>query len=260
MFYLIELIFGSLGRYVINYFSVLGKSVLILFNSIYIDNFSKFLSSIWYQIYFVGVLSLIIVIISGLFVGMVLGVQGVNILIKFDAEQLVGEMIGLTLIRELGPVITALLFAGRVGSALTAEISLMRITQQLSSIEMMGINSLKTVIGPRFWACQICLPLLSIIFNVSGLLGGYIICVKVLKIDSGMFWLNMQLAVDFKKDVLNGIIKSIVFSFFISWIAIFKGVSGGSTVKNLGMSITDTVVYSYIFVFILNFFLTGMVF
>ncbi len=159
------------------------------------------------QLYSVGVLSLAIIVVSGLFIGMVLALQGYNILISYGSEQAVGQMVALTLLRELGPVVTGLLFAGRAGSALTAEIGNMKATEQLSSLEMIGVDPLKYIVAPRLWAGFISMPLLAAIFSVVGIWGGAMVAVDWLGVYEGSFWANMQNSVQFTEDVLNGVIK-----------------------------------------------------
>jgi len=212
------------------------------------------------QIYSVGVLSLVIIMLSALFIGMVLALQGYTILVKFGAEPALGQLIALSLVRELGPVVSALLFAGRAGSALTAEIGLMKATEQLSSMEMMGIDPLRRIIGPRFWAGQISMPVLALIFNCIAVLGGYMVGVEWLGVDSGAFWANMQSAVEFQADVVNGIIKSIVFGTVVTWIAVFQGIGCPPTSEGIGRSTTRTVVYSSLAILGLDFFLTAVMF
>ena len=157
------------------------------------------------QLYAVGVLSLPIIVVAGLFIGMVLGLQGYNILVTYGSEQALGTMVALTLVRELGPVVTALLFAGRAGSALTAEIGLMKATEQLSSMEMIGVDPLRRIVAPRFWAGFISMPLLALIFSAIGILGGRLVGVEWLGIYDGSYWMNMQGAVEFSDDVVNGL-------------------------------------------------------
>jgi len=213
-----------------------------------------------HQLHSVGVLSLVIIIISGLFIGMVLGLQGYTILVKFGASQALGQLIALSLVRELGPVLSALLFAGRAGSALAAEISLMKATEQLSSMEMMGVDPLRRVIAPRFWAGQIALPLLTLIFMAVAIGGGYLVGVELLGVDKGAFWANMQAAVDFREDIVNGIIKSVVFGSIVTWIAVFQGIDSVPTSEGIGRATTKTVVYSSLAILGLDFFLTAVMF
>lgn len=212
------------------------------------------------QLYFVGVLSVLIISLSGLFIGMVLGLQGYTILVKFGAEQALGQLIALSLVRELGPVVGALLFAGRAGSALTAEIGLMKTTEQLSSMEMMGVDPLRRIIAPRFWAGQISMPVLGLIFTSVAVIGGYMVGVEWLGVDEGAFWANMQASVDFDADVVNGIIKSIVFGTVITWIAVYQGIECEPTSEGIGHATTRTVVYSSLAILGLDFFLTAVMF
>lgn len=210
------------------------------------------------QIYNIGVLSFLIIAISGLFIGMVLGLQGFNILQKFGAVEQLGQMVALSIARELGPVISALLFAGRAGSALTAEIGLMQATEQIASMEMMAVDPLWRIIAPRFWAGIISMPLLAIIFSAIAIYGGYVIGVQWLGVDGGQFWSNMQFAVDFRIDIANGIIKSAVFGFVITWIAIYQGYYTQRTAAGIGRATTKTVVYGSLTTLGLDFILTAV--
>ncbi|MDR9426020.1 MAG: lipid asymmetry maintenance ABC transporter permease subunit MlaE [Marinobacter sp.] len=212
------------------------------------------------QLYSVGVLSLPIVLVSGLFIGMVLALQGYTILSDFGSEAAIGQMIALTLVRELGPVVTALLFAGRAGSALTAEIGLMKATEQLSSMEMMGVDPLRRVIAPRLWAGFIAMPVLAVIFTVVGIWGGMLVGVEWLGVFDGAYWGNMQSAVNFVDDVLNGVIKSVVFGFVCAWIAVYQGYDCVPTSAGISSATTKTVVYSSLAVLGLDFALTAVMF
>ncbi|PTC01361.1 ABC transporter permease [Thalassospira xiamenensis] len=212
------------------------------------------------QLYVVGVQSLLIIIVSGLFIGMVLALQGYTILIDYGAEQSLGPMVALSLLRELGPVVTALLFAGRAGSALTAEIGLMKATEQLSSLEMMAVDPLRRVISPRFWAGFISMPLLALIFSAVGIYGGYLVGVQWLGVDDGAFWSVMQASVDWYDDILNGIIKSLVFAFVVTWIALYKGYNCTPTSAGISSATTATVVSSSLAVLALDFVLTALMF
>ncbi|AMQ88059.1 MULTISPECIES: lipid asymmetry maintenance ABC transporter permease subunit MlaE [Marinobacter] len=212
------------------------------------------------QLYAVGVLSLAIVVVSGLFIGMVLGLQGYTILSDFGSEAAIGQMIALTLVRELAPVVAALLFAGRAGSALTAEIGLMKATEQLSSMEMMGVDPLRRVIAPRLWAGFISLPILAMIFAVVGVWGGMLVGVEWLGVYEGSYWGNMQASVDFVDDVLNGLIKSVVFGFVCAWIAVYQGYDCVPTSAGISSATTKTVVYSSLAVLGLDFVLTAVMF
>ncbi len=208
----------------------------------------------------VGVMSLVIIVVSGVFIGMVLALQGFNILSSYGSEQAVGQMVALTLLRELGPVVTALLFAGRAGSALTAEIGNMKSTEQLSSLEMIGVDPLKYIIAPRLWAGFISLPVLAMIFSVVGIWGGSWVAVDWLGVYDGSYWANMQNSVTFTGDVLNGIIKSIVFAFVVTWIAVFQGYDCEPTSEGISRATTKTVVYASLAVLGLDFILTALMF
>lgn len=212
------------------------------------------------QLYSVGVLSLIIIVVSGVFIGMVLALQGYTILAKFGSEQAVGQLLALTLLRELGPVVTALLFAGRACSALTAEIGLMKATEQLSSLEMMGVDPYRRIIAPRFIAGLICLPLLSIVFSAVGVLGGEFVAVSWLGIHGGSFWSLMQQAVYFSTDVINGVIKAFCFAIATTWIAVFQGYECEPTSEGIGRATTRTVVLGSLSILALDFILTAAMF
>ncbi|MBA4503115.1 lipid asymmetry maintenance ABC transporter permease subunit MlaE [Marinobacterium marinum] len=212
------------------------------------------------QIYFVGVLSLVIIVVSGGFIGMVLGLQGYTILVDYGSEQAVGQMVALSLVRELAPVVAALLFAGRAGSALTAEIGLMKATEQLASLEMIGVDPLRRIVAPRLWAGFICMPILAIIFAVVGIWGGSLVAVDWLGIYEGSFWANMQQSVDFYDDVLNGIIKAVCFGIVVTWIAVFEGYDCIPTSEGISQATTRTVVYSSLAVLGLDFILTALMF
>ena len=212
------------------------------------------------EVYSAGVLSLLIIVVSGTFVGMVLGLQGYNTLVDFGAEQSLGSVVALSLLRELGPVVTALLFAGRAGSALTAEIGLMKSTEQLSGMEMMAVDPMQRVIAPRFWAGFLSMPLLATIFSAVGVMGGYFVGVGLLGVDAGAFWSQMQANVDFHEDVMNGVIKSVVFGFVVTWIALFEGYDAMPTSEGVSRATTRTVVHSSLAVLGLDFILTGLMF
>jgi phospholipid/cholesterol/gamma-HCH transport system permease protein len=211
-----------------------------------------------HQLYFVGVLSCLIIVVSALFIGMVVGLQGYNTLQKFGSASQLGQLLALSIARELGPVISALLYAGRAGSALTAEIGLMKTTEQLSSMDMMGVDPLGRVIYPRFIAGFISLPILALIFSAVAIYGGYFIGVHWLGVDAGSFWSNMQAAVNFRIDVLSGIIKSLVFAFVATWIAVYQGFECIPTAEGISQATTKTVVYSSLAVLGLDFMLTAM--
>ena len=212
------------------------------------------------QIYFVGVYSLVIIVVSGLFIGMVLALQGYTVLVRFGADQALGQLVSLALLRELGPVVAALLFAGRAGSALTAEIGLMKATEQLASMEMIGVDPLKRVLRPRLWAGMISMPILATIFNVVAIAGAVAVGVEWLGVDGGSFWANMQAAVQFREDILNGLIMAVVFGAVVTWIAVFQGYDAAPTSEGISTATTRTVVYSSLAILGMDFLLTAVMF
>ncbi len=212
------------------------------------------------QLYSVGVLSIQIIAISGITVGMVIGLQGYNTLVDFGAEDSLGPMTALSLVRELGPVLTALLFAGRAGSALTAEIGLMKVTEQLPAMEMMAVDPFRKVIAPRFMAGIISMPLLAAIFSAVGVFGGYLVGVGLLGVDAGAFWSQMQSKVDFYDDIVNGVIKSLAFGFVATWIAVYEGFDATPTTEGVSRATTRTVVHTAFAVLGLDFILTALMF
>lgn len=212
------------------------------------------------QLFSIGVLSLVIIVVSGAFVGMVLGLQGYNTLVDFGAEETLGVVVALSLVRELGPVVSALLFAGRAGSALTAEIGLMKSTEQLAAMGMMAVDPLHRVAAPRLLAGFIAMPLLAGIFSAVGVYGGYFVGVGLLGVDDGAFWSQMKAAVDFHDDILNGVIKSVVFGFVVTWIAVFEGYDTTPTSEGIGRATTRTVVNSSLAVLGIDFVLTALMF
>ena len=212
------------------------------------------------QMYSVGVQTLLIIVVAGLFVGMVIALQAYNALVDFGAEDSVSVMVVLSLLRELGPVVTALLFAGRAGSALTAEIGLMKATEQLSGMEMMAVNPIERVIAPRFLAGFISMPLLAAIFSAVGVTGGYLVAVELLGLDAGAFWSQAVAKVDLYHDLGNGMIKSAAFGFVVVWIAVFEGYDCVPTSEGLGQATTRTVVHSSLAVLGLDFVLTALMF
>ncbi len=212
------------------------------------------------ELFSVGVLSLLIIVVSGGFVGFVLGLQGYVTLVRFGAEESLGVVVALSLVRELGPVVSALLFAGRAGSALTAEIGLMKSTEQLAGLEMMAVDPIERVVAPRFLAGFLAMPLLAALFSAVGVWGGYFVGSGLLGVDSGAFWSQMQSQVDFHDDVVNGIIKSVVFGFVASWIAVFEGYDAVPTSEGVGRATTRTVVNTALAVLGLDFILTALMF
>ena len=212
------------------------------------------------QIYTVGVMTLPIIVVAGLFVGMMLGLQGYNTLVDFGAESSLGLAVGLFLTRELGPVLTALLFAGRAGSALTAEIGLMRATQQLDAMEMMAVDPLPRVVVPRFLAGVVAMPLLAALFSVIGLVGGYVVGVALLGVDGGTFWSSMHAGVDVVQDVLVGVFKSLVFGLVVTWVAVFEGYSAEPTTEGVSRATTRAVVTASLAVLGLDYVMTAIMF
>lgn len=213
------------------------------------------------QLFAVGVLSLPIILVSGLFVGMVLGLQGYTNLVDFGAEASLGTLVALSLVRELGPVVAALLYAGRAGSALTAEIGLMKTTEQLASLEMMAVDPYRRIFAPRFWAGLLALPLLALLFTAVGIIGGYLVAVEQLGVDVGAFWSQMQSSVDFLDDVFAGVvIKSVAFAVVANWIALFEGVDTSPTSEGVSRATTRTVVNTSLAVLGLDFVLTALFF
>ena len=212
------------------------------------------------QLYRVGVLTLPVIIVAALFVGMVLALQGYNTLVDFGAESSLGLLLALSLTRELGPVLAGLLFAGRAGASLTAEIGLMKASEQLAGMEMMAVDPVYRVLLPRFLAGVISVPLLAMIFTAVGIYGGYWFAVDTLGVDQGVFWSAMQQGVDFQQDVVNGLLKSLVFGVLVSLIAVFMGYDALPTPAGVSMATTKTVVLSSLAVLVMDFSLTSMMF
>ena len=212
------------------------------------------------ELFSTGVMSLIIIIVAGLFVGMVLGLQGYETLQRYGSESALGVMVALGLVRELGPVVAALLFASRAGSAMTAEIGLMKATEQLSAMEMMAVNSIARIVAPRFWAGVISMPLLAAMFSAVGVFGGYFVGVIQIGVDEGSFWSQMQAAVDFREDILNGVLKSFVFGTVVTVIALFEGFDAPPTAEGVSGATTRTVVTSSLAILMLDFVLTAIMF
>jgi len=251
----------NLGRSVLGFFQRLGRGHLFLWQLLVSLPMSlRRFSLVVQQLHSVGVLTLLITLVAGLFVGMVLGLQGYNTLVDFGAEESLGVMVALTLVRELGPVVAGLLFAGRAGSALTAEIGLMKATEQLSGLEMMAVDPFKRILAPRFLAGFIAMPLLALMFSAIGVMGGYLVGVELLGIDEGAFWSQMHAKVDFVEDVLNGVIKSVVFGLVITWIALFEGYDAMPTSEGVSRATTRTVVHASLAILGLDFVLTALMF
>lgn len=250
--------FSGIGNRVIGRIWRLGSGVRFLFYVLAYsgDSFRRFHLTIK-EIYATGVLSLLIILVSAFFVGMVLALQGYNTLQKYGSADAIGVLVALSLVRELGPVVTALLFAGRAGTAITAEIGLMKTTEQLSAMEMMAVNPIGRVIAPRFWAGVISMPILASLFSMVGILGGYMVAVPVIGVNAGAFWSQMQANVDFQSDIVNGVIKSFVFGVACTLIALFEGYDAPPTAEGVSRATTRTVVNSSLAVLGLDFILTS---
>jgi phospholipid/cholesterol/gamma-HCH transport system permease protein len=212
------------------------------------------------EIYFSGVLSLVIILVSGLFVGVVLALQGYDTLVRYGSSEVLGVLVALSLVRELGPVVAGRLFASRAGSAITAEIGLMKATEQIAAMEMMAVDPIARVVAPRFWAGVISMPLLAALFSAMGVFGGYLVGVRLIGVDEGSFWSQMQAAVDFRNDILNGIVKSLVFGVAVSWIAVFEGYDAPPTAEGVSRATTRTVVISSLAILGLDVVLTALMF
>jgi phospholipid/cholesterol/gamma-HCH transport system permease protein len=212
------------------------------------------------QIHFIGNYSLLIIVVSGLFVGMVLGLQGYYTLSQFGADEKLGQLVALSLLRELGPVVTALLFAGRAGTSLTAEIGLMKAGEQLSAMEMMAVNPVQRVLAPRFWGGMIAMPVLATIFSAIGIIGGYLVGVQLIGVDEGAFWSQMQGNIDVRRDILNGVLKSFVFGVAVTFTALFQGYEAQPTPEGVSRATTRTVVIASLMVLGLDFIMTALMF
>jgi len=249
---------AAMGRRALEFFERIGRGTLFLFRVF--RALPSLLPRPWLvvqQMFSIGVLTIVIVLVAGIFVGMVLGLQGYNILVRFNSESSLGTMVGLTLVRELGPVVTALLFAGRAGSALTAELGLMKATEQLSGLEMMAVDPMKRVMAPRLVAGFLAMPLLAAIFSAVGVLGGYVVGVGLMGVDAGAYWAQMQASVDFSDDLMTGVWKSLAFGFAATWVALFEGYDCIPTAEGVGRATTRSVVNASLLVLGLNFVLTA---
>lgn len=250
----------SLGQWLLRGLAGLGGALFMLLQSVTVVPGPRGWQRLVQQLYVVGVQSLIIIIVSAVFIGMVLGLQGYTLLVDYASEQAVGQMVALTLVRELAPVVAALLFAGRAGSALTAELGLMKATEQLASLEMFGVDPLHRIVAPRFIAGVIALPILVIIFNLVGVYGGHLVAVDWLGVHSGAYWGNMQAAVSFADDIVNGLIKALVFAVLVTWTALYQGYMCEPTSQGISAATTRTVVYSSLLILGFDFILTALMF
>ncbi|NLZ11397.1 MAG: lipid asymmetry maintenance ABC transporter permease subunit MlaE [Alcaligenaceae bacterium] len=212
------------------------------------------------QVHFIGNYSLLIIAVSGLFVGFVLGLQGYYTLNRYGSEEALGLLVALSLTRELGPVVTALLFAGRAGTSLTAEIGLMKAGEQLAAMEVMAVDPVRRVLVPRFWGGVIAMPVLAAVFSMVGIIGGWVVGVLLIGIDPGAFWSQMQDGVDVFKDVANGVIKSIIFGIAVTLIALYEGWTAKATPEGVARATTRTVVSGALVVLGLDFLLTALMF
>lgn len=250
---------AQIGNSTVRFCARVGRAGIFLLSALmYPPQWRQAWSLLSVQLFRVGILSLPIILLSALFIGMVVALQGFNTLQKFGAEQELGQLLALSIVRELGPVVTALLFAGRAGSALTAELGLMRATSQISSLQMMAVNPLWRIVALRLWAGFIALPLLTILFNIMAIYGGQLVGVEWLGVDDGSFWSNMQSAVNFHTDILNGIFKSIVFGFVVTWIAVYQGYYAEPNARGISEATTKTVVYASLMILALDFVLTAV--
>ncbi len=254
--------FVNIGRTSIESVQAFGRMGVLCWQSLTQrnTNMKQELTLIIAQLYSIGVLSLLIIALSGLFIGMVLALQGYTVLSRFGATEALGQLVSLSLIRELGPVVAALLFAGRAGSALTAEVGFMKATEQLSALEMMAVHPLTYIIRPRLIAGIIAMPILALIFNMVAIYSAWYVCVALLHVDSGSFWANMQNAVDFRLDVVNGLIKSLCFGVVVTLIALYQGYESIPTTEGIGRATTHSVVLASISVLGLDFVLTAFMF
>lgn len=249
----------SLGNNTVVWLQRVGKSSLFLVRCLCsLPNRARHWRSVLMQMYFLGVLSTVIIVVSSLFIGMVVALQGLNTLQKFGADSELGQLVALSVFRELGPVVGALLFAGRAGSALTAEIGLMQVTEQIASMEMMAVDPRSRVVFPRLMAGFLVMPLLVMIFNACAIYGGYLVGVVWMGVDAGTFWSNMQASVDFRLDLMSGLIKSVVFGMLVTWIAVYQGFYAKPSAEGIGKASTDTVVYSSVMILAMDFVMTAV--
>lgn len=212
------------------------------------------------QVHFIGNHSLLIIAVSGLFVGFVLGLQGYYTLSRYGSEEALGLLVALSLTRELGPVVTALLFAGRAGTSLTAEIGLMKAGEQLAAMEVMAVDPIRRVLVPRFWGGVIAMPVLAAVFSMVGVIGGWVVGVLLIGIDPGAFWSQMQEGVDVINDILNGFVKSVVFGIAVTLVALHAGWTARATPEGVSRATTRTVVHSSLLVLGLDFVMTALMF
>ncbi|WP_298940458.1 lipid asymmetry maintenance ABC transporter permease subunit MlaE [uncultured Psychromonas sp.] len=250
----------NIGAYTLQSIQSIGQSTTMFYRTLFAKPHPKLFQLCIAQVYQLGILSLPIIITAGLFIGMVLSLQGYYVLVDYAAEESLGSMVALSLLRELGPVVAALLFAGRAGSALTAEIGLMQSTEQIASMEMMAVSPLKRVIAPRLIAGILTLPLLTLIFNLVAIWGGFLVGVSWMGIDGGSFWSVMEGSVHFVPDVVNGMIKSLIFAFIVTWVALYNGFHVIPNAQGISRATTKTVVLASLLVLAMDFLLTVIMF
>jgi phospholipid/cholesterol/gamma-HCH transport system permease protein len=257
----VKLILERIGHRTVDALISLGLITRLLFHILLESGTSwRRFSMIRRELYFSGVLSIIIIAISGLFIGMVLALQGYDVLNRYGSEEALGVLVSLSLVRELGPVVGGLLFASRAGSAITAEIGLMKATDQLSAMDMMAVSPIARIVAPRFWGGVLSMPLLGALFSMMGILGGYLVGVRLIGIDQGAFWGQMQATVSVRHDIFNGLIKASIFGIAISLIAVFEGYDAQPTAEGVSVATTRTVVISALTVLALDFILTVFMF
>jgi phospholipid/cholesterol/gamma-HCH transport system permease protein len=258
---MIQNFLGFIGAYVLDTVARIGFVTRSFFKLLgRLPGALKRPSLISEQIHFIGNYSLLIIIVSGLFVGMVLALQGYYTLSQFGADEKLGQLVALSLLRELGPVVTALLFAGRAGTSLTAEIGLMKAGEQLSAMEMMAVNPVQRVLAPRFWAGLLAMPVLATVFSAIGVIGGYLVGVQLIGVDEGAFWSQMQGNIDVRRDILNGVLKSFVFGVAVTFTALFQGYEAQPTPEGVSRATTRTVVIASLMVLALDFVMTALMF
>ena len=251
--------FGYIGRVSLCFFAQLGYAGFFLGRILSCKpKAQQGFRLIVKQLYQLGVLSLLIIVVSSLFIGMVVALQGYYTLVKFAAEGQLGQLVALSVVRELSPVVTGLLFAGRAGSALTAELGLMRATEQITAMEMMAVDPFWRIIAPRFWAGLIALPCLTVLFDLVAIYGGQFVGVNWLGVNAGSFWGHMQEAVVFGPDIVNGVLKALCFGFLITWVAVFQGFYSAPNARGISEATTKTVVYSSLLVLVFDFILTAL--
>ncbi len=252
---------GDVGFSIRRHLAEIGRGARLFFRLLktLFGSFRRF-GLIRDQIHFLGNYSLVIIAVSGLFVGFVFGLQGYYTLQRYGSSEALGLLVTLSLVRELGPVVTALLFAGRAGTSLTAEIGLMKAGEQISVMEMMAVDPVQRVLAPRFWAGVIAMPLLAAVFSAMGIIGGWVVGVLMIGVDSGSFWSQIQGGVDVWRDVGNGIIKSVVFGFTVTFVALLQGFEAQPTPEGVASATTRTVVVASLAVLALDFILTAMMF